>query len=176
MANRETARALYEGRSDAQLLWRPEPGAWSITECLLHLNQSGRIYLGSLDQAIEEGTRRGRTGAGPYRHPWFSRWFVASLDAPAKHRMKAPRIFLPPAPTDPPRETLREFEELGEAIARRLDASTGLDLGRVRVVSPVTSLVRLSLGMGFAMLAAHERRHLDQAWRLAAHPDFPADV
>jgi DinB family protein len=168
-ANRDAARALFEGRTEAQLLWKPAPGAWSIAECMLHLNRAGRVYLGAIDRALGEGRRRGLAGDGPYRHPWFSRWFVASLEAPAKMRFKAPKIFAPAAaPAGSGRAILEEFQALGGDVGERLDASRGLDLGRVRVVSPVTPLVRLSLGMAFSLLATHERRHLDQARRVAA--------
>lgn len=173
-ANREAARALFQGRTDAQLRWRPAPEAWSIVECLLHLNQTGRVYLAPIDRALTAGRRRGRTGDGPYRHSWFSRWFVGSLEPPVRRRFKAPRIFAPPPPTDPATAVLADFEALGAAIGDRLDASRGLDLGRIAVISPVTPLLRVSLGMAFALFATHERRHLDQARRVASAPDFPA--
>lgn len=173
-ANRQAARDLFEGRTEAQLLWRPAPDAWSIAECLLHLIQTGCVYLASIDRALEDGRRRGTTGDGPYRHSWFSRWFVASLEPPVKRRSKAPRIFLPPPPNGPTSAILADFEALGAAVGARLDASRGLDLGAIRVVSPVTPLLRISLGMAFALIATHERRHLDQARRVASAPDFPA--
>lgn len=167
-ANRETARVLFAQRSDEELRRRPASGAWSAAECLLHLNGSGSIYLRAIDRAIEEGRRRETRGEAPYRHPWFSRWFVSNLDAEVRRRFKAPRIFAPPGPgVAAPRAILGDFEKLGAEIEAGLDASRGLDLGRVRVVSPVTPLVRLSLGMAFALLAAHERRHLAQARRAA---------
>lgn len=171
--NREAARALFQGLSDAQLLWRPAPGAWSIAECFLHLNQTARVYLVPIDRALENGRRRGTAGDAPYRHPWFSRWFVSTLEPPARMKFKAPRIFVPPPPGESTRAILSDFEAAGASIGERLDASRGLDLGRVRVVSPVTPLIRVSLGMVFAMLPTHERRHLDQARRVAAAPDFP---
>lgn len=165
-ANRVAARALWAGRSHEILRRKPAPGAWSAVECLLHLNRAGTVYLPPIDRAIEDGRRRAILGEGSYRHPWFSRWFVASLDAEVRRRFKAPRLFAPAEPdAADPTAVLREFEDLGPAIARRLEASRGLDLGRVRVISPVSPLVRLSLGMGFALFAAHERRHLAQARR-----------
>ena len=178
--NRAAARALFAGLDGARLLRRPAPRAWSVAECLLHLNRSGTIYLASIDRGIAEGRNRGLESDGPYRHPWFSRWFIASLE-PGRGRYPAPRIFVPPEPSGPPSEILAGFEALGRAVDERIDASRGLDLGRVRVVSPVSPLVRISLGMAFALLTTHERRHLDQARRAAdalapaagGGPDFP---
>lgn len=174
-ANRDAARALFRERSDEQLLWRPAPDVWSIVDNMLHLNTTGRVYLAAVDRAIAEGRRRGQIGAGPFRHPWFSRWFVGSLEPPAKRRFRAPRIFVPPPP-GPPQAALDDFEALGQEIGARLDASRGLDLGRVRVVSPVVPLIRSSLGMAFSLFATHERRHLYQAQGVTTLPDFPRGV
>ena len=172
--NRRDARALVEGRTTVQLLWRPRPNAWSVAECLLHLTTSARSYLGAIDRAITLGRRRGFLAEGPYHHPWFSRWFVDSMEPPPKRKFSAPRMFLPPPPPEDARAALDDFEAVGLEIGERLDAAAGLDLGRVRVVSPATPLVRLSLGMAFALLPAHERRHLYQARAVVAAPDFPS--
>ena len=47
------------------------------------------------------------------------------------------------------------------------------DLSKARVQSPASRWIRLDLGAGFALMAAHERRHLWQARRLTERPDFP---
>jgi hypothetical protein len=60
----------------------------------------------------------------------------------------------------------RERGLLGEGPFVRVRQANGLDLSRVRVVSPLTSLMRMSLGQCFGLLAAHERRHLWQAARV----------
>ena len=55
----------------------------------------------------------------------------------------------------------------------RLRQANGLDLARARVSSPVSKWLRLSLGSGFALMAAHERRHLWQAREISETPGFP---
>jgi hypothetical protein len=50
----------------------------------------------------------------------------------------------------------------------------GLDLARVKVPTPISRLLKLSLGMTLAQAAAHERRHLEQARRVRENPRFPA--
>jgi hypothetical protein len=55
----------------------------------------------------------------------------------------------------------------------RLRQANGLDLARARVRSPAVSWLRLPLGSGFALVVAHERRHLLQARRIIADPAFP---
>ena len=48
----------------------------------------------------------------------------------------------------------------------RLRQSSGLDLARARVSSPAVNWLRIPLGSSFAVMAAHERRHLWQAARI----------
>jgi hypothetical protein len=50
----------------------------------------------------------------------------------------------------------------------RLRQASGLDLARARVSSPAARWLTMSLGSGFALMAAHERRHLWQARRVIA--------
>ena len=53
---------------------------------------------------------------------------------------------------------------------RRAD---GLDLARVKVVSPFVRTMKLGLGPCFQFLLAHERRHLWQAWQVRNCDAFP---
>jgi hypothetical protein len=55
----------------------------------------------------------------------------------------------------------------------RLRQASGLDLARARVTSPAARWLRLPLGCGFALTAAHERRHLWQAKQLTSRSEFP---
>ena len=55
----------------------------------------------------------------------------------------------------------------------RLRQANGLDLARAHVASPAAAWLRFSLGSGFELMAAHERRHLWQARKVTQHPQFP---
>ena len=48
----------------------------------------------------------------------------------------------------------------------QMQRADGLDLARVKVASPISRLLRMSLGAMFAQAAAHGRRHLEQARRV----------
>ena len=63
--------------------------------------------------------------------------------------------------------------ELQDEIIRRVIAADGLDLGGIRMSSPISRRFKMSLGQWFAFLAAHERRHLWQAWQVRKDPAFP---
>ena len=62
---------------------------------------------------------------------------------------------------------LHEFTALGEEWDKCLAAANGLHLARVKVRSPAMKLLWFPLGGLFAIMAAHERRHLWQASQVA---------
>lgn len=168
---RADAEKLVEGLSDEQFNWRPAPDRWSIAECLDHLNNGWRV-LEKLDHKIAKASEHGVRGEGPYRHPLLGRLYVRFVEPPPKIRVRAPKAFVP-KPDQPLAEVAPRFLELQDEIIRRVIAADGLDLGGVRMSSPITRRFKMSLGQWFAFLAAHERRHLWQAWQVRKHPDFP---
>lgn len=171
-AIKSEARELWEGMTDAQFNWRSEPGRWSIGECLAHLNVTGQVYLPVIDRRIREARAAGRTSPGPYRYSFFGKLIVRGIEPPAKIKFKAPKIFAPQ-----PEHLLSSvgpaFITLQEQLIKQLRAANGLDLGGVRITSPASKLLKVSLGQIFLLTAAHERRHLYQARQLKADPAFP---
>src|SRR3989442_4469217 len=170
-AKREAATFLA-GMTDAQFNWRPSPERWSIGQCFDHLNVSVRTALPAFDRAIAAARVRGRLSPGPFRYGWFARWMVGSMEPPVKRRQGTFKI-LRPAVEVPLAPTLAEFRSMRDQLAERARSADGLDLRRVRVVSPVFRLLRLPLGAYFAFVLAHDRRHLWQARNLGAALGFP---
>jgi hypothetical protein len=168
------AGGLFERLGDDAARFRPYAGAWSMAECLDHLNLAGRLYLHAIDGAIEDGRRRGLSGYRPYQPGFVERWIVRALDAPPLFRTKSPRSFRPSADVPPVSRSLPVFLLLQADFIDRLRRAEGIDLARVKVTSPASALVRLSLGGAFAATAAHQRRHLWQARQVRQAAGFPA--
>ncbi len=166
------AALLLDGLTDVQVSWRPGVGRWSVVECLSHLNETAEQYLSAIDQAIERGVQRKQLGAGPYRYGWFGRWFARQLEPPPKRTFKAPSAFAPASDLSVS-DVKRRFLMAQDELAQRIDRANGLDLGRVKVTSPVSRLIRFELGQCFHVVAAHERRHMWQAQRVLDADGFP---
>jgi hypothetical protein len=166
------ADAIVTPLSDHQFNWRPASEAWSVAECIEHLNVTARMYLPKLDQGIADAIRRGRYGEGPFRYSWLGRCFVRIQGPPVKFRIKAPKSFHP-GPTRSRAEIMAAFRAYQVQYIDRLRQANGLDLARASVSSPAAAWLRFSLGSGFELMAAHERRHLWQARNVTAHPQFP---
>lgn len=157
----ETAK-LLDGLTEAQFNWRASPGRWSIAECLVHLNVTARLYLPLIKSAIEEARLRRLFGQGPFRHGFLVNLLIRTTEPPPKLKVKAPKIFVPP-PDQPLETVIRDFMSLQDQFLARIQEANGLHLSRIKIVSPVSRFLRMSLGQSFGFLAAHERRHLWQA-------------
>jgi hypothetical protein len=168
----QDADALVEPLTDEQFNWCPRPDSWSVAQCVEHLNTTARLYLPQLDEAIANAIRRGTYGEGPFSYNVFGRFFTAAMEPPARFRLTAPKPFLPP-PARPRSEVMAAFRAYQVQFTDRLRQANGLDLARAKVRSPTTTWLRFSLGSGFALMLAHERRHLWQARNIVAHPKFP---
>ncbi len=164
--------ALVGPLSDRQFFWQPRPDAWSIAQCLDHLNVTARIYLPLLDEGIADAIRQGLYGEGPFKYNWMGRLFVALTEPPPRFRVKSPAVFHPP-PARTRHEIVAAFPAYQVQYIDRLRQANGLDLARARVRSVAASWIRMPLGSGFALMLSHERRHLWQARRVIDAPGFP---
>ena len=161
------ARALVAGVSEPLGRWQPAPGAWSMAECLDHLATANRVYLRAMEPASRRALADGRMRRGPVRPGLLGRWFARSLEPPARPllRTRAPRAIRPrvaPALADAAAQFFAAHHEV-RAYLQRYGA---IDLSGVTFPNPLIRGIRFSLATGLHVLAAHERRHLWQAWRV----------
>jgi hypothetical protein len=148
-----------------QAAWRPDVGAWSIGECIDHLCVVGRKLLPRIDGAISRAVAHGWLNDGPYRYGRLERWRASHLGAQkgvVRRRFKHPKLYRPSSewPID---EVVRSFTHLQDDMASRLERANGIDLARVKITSPASRFLRLSLGQWFELIAGHQERHLAQA-------------
>lgn len=172
---RADAAALTDGLGEAALAWRPAPGKWSVSEVAAHLNLAGRLYLDVVAHALADARARGLADRGDWRPTLIGRLMTGSMEPPPRIRLPAPAIFRGAAGAPPPpgMAELETWRRLHLEMEERIREAAGLDLRRARVVSPVTRWVRMNVGAAFAMLLAHERRHLSQLRGIAGSPGFP---
>jgi len=160
--------ALCAGLSEEDLAWRMEPGQWSIGEVLAHLQLTNHALLPSVDQAIEEARRRKLYSKGPFRLSIIGRLSLWLIEPPPRIKFPAPKQ-LRPLLKGPARDALPQFLESQQLVMQRVEASSGLDLARARVVPPVYSFVRTNLLALFTLFTCHERCHLWQASNVRRH-------
>jgi hypothetical protein len=81
--------------------------------------------------------------------------------------MGAPRRFQP-LHNQPVTAILPTFDHVQRMFILQIERADGLDLRRVKVVTPISRFLKISLGAMFAQASAHERRHLAQARKVLA--------
>jgi hypothetical protein len=171
-AVRADAEDLLAGLSDRQCNWRPPGEGWSIAQCLEHLNLLGYRVLLGIDAGLSKARERRWLRDGPFEYGFVGTRFIRWMEPSSGMKLRAPAIYRPPEGHSAADAGAR-FLALQDELSRRVRESDGIDLGRIKIASPITRLVRFNLATWFAALAAHERRHLRQAWRTKRTPGFP---
>ena len=166
-AGERDARELTAGLSGEDGVWRAAEGTWSVSECLDHLATANRVYLEPMNAAALDARRRGRVRRRPAVPGVIGGWFVRSLEPPVSRgfRMRAPRKIVP-RQAPPLSDAFEAFVASQAAVRVFLRTSADIELAGVRFVNPFIHGVRFSLATGLHVIAAHERRHLWQAWNV----------
>lgn len=161
------AEQLCSGLSEDQFNWNPEPGRWSIGQCLAHLNLVDGGDVTALLTSVGSGTSANMTGRGPFQYGYFSRKFVASMEPPVTRAFKAPAYYAPPPRLDSA-TVFTEYRKVHAEIRDIMKSAEGLDLARVKATLPalpsfLRAFIKMPLGARLELLTAHDRRHLHQA-------------
>ncbi|MEM7036670.1 MAG: DinB family protein [Bacteroidota bacterium] len=179
-AQQQQLTAALDGLDESGLTWQPASGKWSVIECLEHLNISYRWYLPRMEAAIEKGKAAGHTPNTDYRRGFWGRrmpkMFRPKAQAEAAEsgtqrfkipwKMKTMKRFQPQVAPGQSEKVIAEFRAHLETVKRLAQASQAVDLGRVRVISAIGSLLKFKLGDAFEFVNAHTDRHLLQAARV----------
>lgn len=153
--------ALAGKLSQDEINRQPTPGAWSVAQNLEHLTITCRRMMEEMDKAC--AATQPKTGE-PWKPGVFARWFLRSLEPPAKFKVKTPKEFDAPPQLDAQAVT-GAFRYAHDQLLQRLTYYQRYDQNAVRVQSPFAKFIRYKLGTALAIIPAHMRRHLDQSRR-----------
>lgn len=169
----QEAGALVADLDHEQFNWQPEGGGWSIGQCLDHLTRANSIYLDAMRAAAASARSAQQVRRGPIRPGLLSRFFIRVM-GPRKMGMKipAPNVAAP-ASRLRKEDVLPAFLRIQEDVRAFAQACADLDLNRARFVNPFVRGVRFSVGTGLLVIAAHDQRHLGQAFRVRQRAAFP---
>ncbi len=160
----EDAKNLCVGLTPEQFTQQPLSSGWSVQECLVHLNITGELYLEMLMPVIGAAKANGEKGNGTLRYGLLTGLFIRAQEPPVRWRMASPKAFRPVAVPDA--SVLPTFLELQERMRDLLLRAEDLPLNKLKITSPESKWLRMSVSEAFGLLLAHERRHLWQAWQV----------
>jgi hypothetical protein len=158
--SRRRAQALIDSVSADQLMRRPDPGKWSIAECLAHLNLTAATVQKIMALGIEQAKQEKKFGEGPFSIGPNGRLLVWIAEPPPKFRIRAPKNVQPPGAIDDPEQLLPAFMKAQDEWERLMREQEGLDLAKIKVGQ---GIFRMRLAAALPWMMAHQRRHLLQA-------------
>jgi hypothetical protein len=147
--------------------WRATGDSWSVAQCLEHLAITNRAYLRPMQDAASDDRAQSKLKVWPALPGLMGRWFAKSLEPPARppFKAKAPSAIQPSAAATV-NEAFEDFMASHHQVEAFLRESACLNLNEVWFRSPFVQALRFSVASGIHIIAAHERRHLWQAWKI----------
>jgi hypothetical protein len=158
-------------RSGSAQAWarRPDPGRWSVGECVAHLNLTSSAYLPILDDALVRARQLSeavRGVQGGYRRD-LAGWLLWKMSGPrVPFRVKTAPAFVPSGNVAPSR-LVSEFDRLQMEQIDRVRGAGGLPIDQIKVTSPFNARIKYNLYACLTILPRHQHRHLwqaEQAW------------
>jgi uncharacterized damage-inducible protein DinB len=141
---------------------QPAAGRWSVAQVLEHLNFYSRYYLKAIEQTLH---RHQSTAKESFTPGWFGDYFTKMMkptpDNKIKSKMKALKSATPLPQTDAT-AALAQFISDQHTLLNLLQIAKSADIGRLRVPTSITNLIKLKLGDTFRFFIAHEQRHVLQ--------------
>lgn len=161
----------FGGLGGTQLNWRPDVAGWSIAQCFDHLRKADH----EMSQAIGRALDRGVTPTIWQRLPLWPRlfgWMLITSQAPGRTPKYTAAARAQPASSDLAPDIIDRFIASQHTRIADLRTLSAADARRI-MVSPFVAQITYSVLDGCRLIAAHQRRHFEQATRVAAHPEFP---
>jgi len=166
------AKNSFGSLTPAQLNWKPSAERWSVAQCFDHLLTSNRGYFPIIDSVLA-GQKRTFWQSVPVYPGMMGRLLIKSLDPVKGRNLKAPKNFQP-SQSDITDSIINDFAAHQATIVEKMKATEHLDLERIIISSPVTSVVTYSLMDAYRVMVVHEHRHFQQAKRVTEESGFPA--
>jgi len=168
----EDAHASFADLSASQLNWKPAAERWSIAQCFEHLITSNKGYL-PIIETVRTGKKQTRfVERLPVLPGLAGRLLIKSLDPASTRKIKAPKKF-EPAQSDISPSVIDDFVAQQGQLIEGMKSTSHLDLEKIVITSPALSFVAYSLLDAYRIIVTHERRHLQQAKRVAEESGFP---
>ncbi len=155
-----------------QLNWKPEPGNWSIGQCLDHIVVSNKTYYPTFDRVLD-GTYQLSflQKFNPFKRS-FGAMMIKSLGPGSPKKFTAPKIFEPSSSEVRP-DIVSVFVEAQNALKEYFQRLSLADSSNKVIASPVSGLITYTLDDAMQIIAVHGQRHVNQALQVFHLPNFP---
>ena len=142
------------------LNWKRSTEAWSILECLEHLNLYGDYYLPEMDKKIRE--EKAASSKPDFKSGLLGGYFAKSMLPKAKlNKMKT---FKDKNPINSvlDKNVISRFVEQQNRLLNLLDNAKSVNLNKVKIETSISKWIKLNLGDTFQFYINHIIRHFEQ--------------
>jgi DinB superfamily len=164
-------QAVFDSFSERQLNWQPEETRWSVAQCFDHLLLANASMFQSMDAAMQSPGSRTVWQRIPILPRIYGVMLIKSQAPETKRRFTAPRQARPAASAIE-KGIIGRFVAHQHEAAERVRSLAGRDVKRI-MASPFNAFISYSVLDGCRLIAAHQRRHFEQARRVIQEPGFP---
>lgn len=157
----ERANNIKKRLDEVSFNKQPDNFSWSAGQLLGHLNSTADQYLVEMRSVLKNSEENSPTGK------WitigmFMSLFVKMLDENSTRKLKAPKKFIPGEIKDL-REEFERFFLYQKQFLEIVEVKERKNFNRIKMYSPVISMLRMTLGAGLVINIFHQNRHLKQA-------------
>ncbi|HEY4651720.1 MAG TPA: DinB family protein [Pontibacter sp.] len=159
----QTIVTEFSGLGNPALNYKPTPEAWSILECLEHLNRYSRYYNAALAKAIARNT--GGNFVPGITYSWFGK---KSLDMVRPQNGKKHKTVkhMNPANSQLSTATITELLQHLQDLQNLLQNAGTANLNKKAIPVEFFRLLKMRIGEILEFIVTHQERHLQQALRV----------
>jgi hypothetical protein len=157
----QIAEKHFSGLTEEELNQRPAPDAWSIADCLEHLNLYAEYYHTMMAQKMEASNHMPNP---KFRSGIIGNYFtnIMQVKNGKLNKMSSPKD-KNPVNLETANDTLGRFIDHQQEMLRLLDRAKKANLGKVRIPITIYPWLKLKLGDTFRFSVTHNERHVIQA-------------
>lgn len=141
---------------------KPSVNAWSILECLEHLNRYAAFYL----PEIEKHLNGNDTNAARVFKSGFIGNYLVKMVIPGKNSKKMKTFSdMNPSGSSLKTDVVDAFIASQLTLLKQLEKAKNLNINKAGIPVTFTALIKLKLGDALRFMVYHNQRHVEQALR-----------
>lgn len=173
----EDVEKEFAGLNEGQLFWNPSKGEWSIAQCLAHLNAFHRFYVPVFAERVKNSRFQEPTDyfqSSPLGNSTYLKVKLGKLNN-VKRKLKSPKDYNPLVNKNLKiNGVVDDFFEYQKMLIEVLESAKNINIRKTKSSFSVRPIVKLRLGDAFQYIVFHCERHIEQARKVKALPNFPA--
>lgn len=169
-------QSKFKHLSENQKKWKPNEHSWSLLEIFAHLNEFAKYYHPVFEDKIKN--TKFKEAKAPFlssplgKSAWKSMKLGNARNV--KRKFKAQKNYNPSVNVEMVKgDDIERFVENQSRFMNILNQAKNINLRRSKVPISLSRIVRLRMGDALMYVAYHEDRHVEQAFKLFKHPNFP---